>query len=322
MARFRKAKPSFAGSRPGILSDADAVVWGIPTDCGAGTGRLGAGRGPKVIREASNIWNTARTSSGFQFPDHGLLLDLGEVNLGEKRGQESFLRSTPEGRSGKRLLTPFLIRRRIAEAAPPIAPGRLSVALGGDHSVTRPVLEAAGGRWGLIYMDAHPDCIDAYHGDKDSHACVVRRLVESGRVDPRRTVVLGMSAPEAEEVEWLMKHHIEAITAWQIAKQGIEKACRRAMQVAGGRRGAGPVYLSIDMDVIEAGSVPGVENPEPGGISTREALWAMDFFGRRVDAADLVEVSGDCDPAGITAKTAARMLFDLIGAHLQEKNQK
>ncbi|HOX06873.1 MAG TPA: arginase family protein [Planctomycetota bacterium] len=298
MARFLKASPAFAGSRPASLSNADAVIWGIPTDCGAGTGRLGAKRGPKAIREASRIWNTARTSSGFQFPDHGGLVDLGDVDLaGAKRAD---------------------VRRRIAAAAPPIEPGRLNVMLGGDHSVTRPVLEAAGGRWGLIYMDAHPDCIDAYHGDRDSHACVVRRLVESGRVDPRRTVVLGMSAPEAEEVEWLAKHRVEAITSWQVAKTGIEKACRRATQIAGG----GPLYLSIDMDVIEAGSVPGVENPEPGGISTREALWAMDFFGRRADAADLVEVSGDADPAGITAKTAARMLFDLIGAHIEQKGRK
>jgi arginase family enzyme len=62
-----------------------------------------------------------------------------------------------------------------------------------------------------------------------------------------------------------------------------------------------------------------VENPEPGGISAREALWACGFFGRRVQACDLVEVSGERDPAGITAKTAARMLLDLIGAYIQGK---
>jgi agmatinase len=292
------AKPPFAGSRPGVISEADAVIWGAPTDCGAGTGRLGARRGPGAIREASNIWNTVRTSAGFSFPDHGLLLDLGDVDFARAGRAE--------------------VNRRIAAAAPPIVAGRLSVAIGGDHSVTRPILEVAGGCWGLIYLDAHPDCIDAYHGNRDSHACVLRRLVESGRVDPRRTVVLGMRAPEAEEVAWLAKRKIEAITCWQIEKQGIEKACRRAMQVAG----HGPVYLSIDMDVLEAASVPGVENPEPGGISAREALWAADFFGRRVDAADLVEVTGDCDPAGITAKTAARMLLDLMGAHIQKKVMK
>ncbi len=298
MARFRKPQPAFAGNRPGRPFEADALIWGIPTDCGAGTGRLGAKRGPRAVREASNIWNTVRTSSGFQFPDHGSVVDLGDVKLAETGRAE--------------------VVRRIAAAAPPVEPGRLNVMLGGDHSVTRHVLEAAGGRWGLIYVDAHPDCIDAYDGDRDSHACVLRRLVESGRVDPRRTVVLGMRAPEAEEVEWLARHRVEAITCWQIEKRGIEAACRRAMQVAG----RGRVYLSIDMDTLEAASVPGVENPEPGGITAREALWAMDFFGGRVDAADLVEVSGEADPAGITAKTAARMLLDLIGAHIQAKDAK
>ena len=316
MAQFTEARPAFAGSRPGALAGADAVVWGIPTDCGAGTGRLGAKRGPRAVREASNIWNTVRTSSGFQFPDHGRVVDLGDVRLAGAGRAETV--------------------RRIIAAAPPVEPGRLNVMLGGDHSVTRPVLESATGRWGLIYMDAHPDCIDAYggdrhpspklrrspkpsgEGDRDSHACVLRRLVESGRVDPRRTVVLGMRAPEAEEVEWLAKHRVEAITCWQIEKRGIEAACRRAMQVAGGGR----VYLSVDMDTLEAASVPGVENPEPGGVTAREALWAMDFFGGRVDAADLVEVSGEADPAGITAKTAARMLLDLIGAHIQAKSRK
>lgn len=298
MARFTKPRPPFAGSRPGGISEADALVWGIPTDSGAGTGRLGARRGPRAIRKASNIWNTVRTSGGFPFPEHGRLVDLGDADLAGANRAE--------------------VRRRIAAAAPPLAPGRLNVAIGGDHSVTRPVLEAAGGRWGLVYLDAHPDCIDAYRGDRDSHACVLRRLVESGRVDPRRTVVLGLRAPEAEEVEWLAGRGIEAITCWRIEKHGIEWACRRAAKIVG----AGRVYLSIDMDVLEAASVPGVENPEPGGLAVREALWAADFFGRRVDAADLVEVSGDCDPAGITAKTAARMLLDLVGAHIEQKGRK
>ena len=298
MARFRKAEPPFAGSSRCRLSAADAVVWGLPTDCGAGTGRLGARKGPRAIRAASRIWNTVRTSSGFPFPEHGRLLDLGDVDFSGARGAEVY--------------------RRIAAAAPPLLPGRLNVAIGGDHSVTVPILEAAGGCWGLVYLDAHPDCIVAYHGNRDSHACTLKRLVESGRADPRRTAVLGLRAPEAEEVAWLQAQGIKTITAWQVAELGIERACRRAFAVAGG----GPVYLSLDLDALDAGCVPGVENPEPGGLSAREALWACDFFGRRVAACDLVEVSGERDPAGLTAKTAARMLLDLIGAFIQEKGRR
>lgn len=290
--RLKPARPAFAGSSGRDPAGADVAIWGVPTDCGAGTGRLGAAGGPRVIRAASHTWNTVRTSAGFEFAKHGRVADLGDLDLSRVR----------RGR----------VHEFIRAGAPELAAGRLTVAIGGDHSVTLPILEAAAGSWALVYLDAHPDCIDHYHGDRRSHACTLRRLVEAGRVDPAKSTVLGMRAPEAEEVEWLAAHGVQAITAWEIRDEGIEEACRSALC----RAGDGPVYLSIDMDVLDAACVPGVENPEPGGISSAEALWACAALAPHARAADLVEVTADCDPAGITAKTAARMLLDMVGAYI------
>jgi agmatinase len=294
-AGFKQASPRFAGSLPGEARGADVVIWGLPTDSGAGTGRTGAAGGPRAIREASNVWNTVRTSEGYEFPKHGRVVDLGDLDLAglDARAAQDAIRA----------------------GAPEMPPGRLTVAIGGDHSVTLPILESSSETWGLVYFDAHPDCIDAYRGEARSHACVLRRLVEAGRIDPARTVVVGLRAPEAEEVAWLAARGVETLTSLQVGEIGVAETCRRALE-----RTAGPArYLSLDMDVLDASCVPGVENPEAGGLSSREVLHACRLLAGEFRALDLVEVTGDADPAGITAKTAARVLLDLIGGHVARR---
>jgi agmatinase len=295
MAGLKPVEPSFGGSGEHPPEEADVLVWGIPTDCGAGTGRTGAVAGPGVVREASNTWNTVRTSAGYDFPRHGKVVDLGDVDL--------------DG------VKPARVHEVIRAAAPGMPEGRLTVAIGGDHSVTLPILESGDEVWGLIYFDAHPDCIDAFRGEKRSHACVLRRLVEAGRVDPARSIVVGMRVPEAEEVEWLAARGVEAVTSADVARIGIDEVCRHALE----RTAEAPRYLSLDMDVLDAPCVPGVENPEAGGLTGREMLRAVEALAGEVRAADLVEVTADCDPAGITAKTAARLLLDLVGGHVRKK---
>jgi len=178
-----------------------------------------------------------------------------------------------------------------------------------------PILESSEETWGLIYFDAHPDCIEHYGGDRRSHACVLKRLVEAGRVDPAHSILIGVRVPEAEEVGWLRDRGIETVTSWQVYRVGIEEVCAHALDRAADL----PRYLSIDMDVLDACCVPGVENPEAGGLSSREMLRACELLAGEVRALDLVEVTGGSDPAGITAKAAARVLLDLAGGHVQKK---
>ncbi len=295
MAGLKPVDPPFGGSGAFSAEEADVVVWGVPTDCGAGTGKLGAAAGPGVIRAASNIWNTVRTSGGYEFAKHGKIVDLGDVDLDGVARED--------------------VHDAIRAAAPGMPEARLTVAIGGDHSVTMPILESSEETWGLIYFDAHPDCIEHYGGDRRSHACVLKRLVEAGRVDPAHSILIGVRVPEAEEVGWLRDRGIETVTSWQVYRVGIEEVCAHALDRAADL----PRYLSIDMDVLDACCVPGVENPEAGGLSSREMLRACELLAGEVRALDLVEVTGGSDPAGITAKAAARVLLDLAGGHVQKK---
>jgi len=291
---MRAADPTFAGSTSGSLDEADIVVWGAPTDAGAGTHRTGAAGGPAAIRAASNIWHSVRTSAGYSLGEHGRILDLGDVELDGLPVEEA--------------------HARIRAEAPELVENRLSVALGGDHSITFPILQKSNAPCALIMMDAHPDCLDRCNGSRLSHACTLQRLVESKGIDPQRTVVFGLRLPEAEEAAFLERQGIRALTSRAILEMGIGPACEQALELAGGEK----PYLSIDMDVLDASCAPGVENPEPGGISSADLLYACDFFGAHICACDLTEVTDQHDPAGITAKTAARALLDLMGAHVRE----
>lgn len=285
----------FAGSGDYKKEDADVIIWGIPSDCGAGSHRLGAGEGPRVIREASHIWNTVRTSDGYPFPDHGKVIDLGDINLANTIREET--------------------HGRIASEMPPYNPSQLTIMLGGDHSVTIPVVQNLPKGWGMIYLDAHPDCIEAYKGNRLSHACTLKRLIESEHVLPAHSVLIGVRAPEAEEVQFIKESGLTVFTAWDVEEKGMKAVCDKALQIIGNC----PTYLSLDMDVLDASGVPGVENPEPGGLTSREVLYACHRFAGRIQAMDILEVTDQCDPAKITATAAARIVLDVVGRHIQRK---
>jgi len=285
----------FAGSKPINVDEADVVIWGIPSDCGAGSNRLGASEGPSVIRETSRIWNTVRTSAGYPFPQYGNVVDLGNIDLTNTSKDE--------------------IHQKIAAEMPEYDPDRLTVMLGGDHSVTIPVVQNQPGRWGMIYMDAHPDAIEAYKGNRFSHACTLKRVIESGHVLPEKTIILGMRAPEAEEIAFIKEVGIKVYTSWDVQQIGIQEVCHEILGIISGI----PTYLSLDMDVLDASSVPGVENPEPGGLSSREVIYACNRFAGEIQACDIVEVTDQCDPARITATAAARIVLDIVGQNIYKK---
>ncbi len=295
---FIQVPQPFGGSGSYNDEKPDVVIWGIPTDCGAGSHRTGASQGPRVIREASNIWNTVRTSSGFPFPQFGKVVDLGDVDLTTTPKEDVF--------------------KKVAADMPEYLPEQLMLMLGGDHSVTIPVIQKTEMSWGMIYMDAHPDVIEDYQGFSDSHACTLKRVIESGHVDPKHTVIIGMRAPESEEVDFIKQQNITVFTAWDVQEMGIKEVCRQTLEIMANQ----PIYLSLDMDVLDASCVPGVENPEPGGLSSREVLFACHFLAGNIRACDIVEVTDQCDPAGLTATAAARIALDIVGSYIQRKNNK
>lgn len=293
---IKKQKLKIAGAGDHSPEESKIVLWGLPTSAGGGTGRLGAEKGPDEIRKASKIWNTLRTSAGFQFGNPGEISDTGNLPLDN--------------------LTGAGLVEHIENHCPSLTENQFLLTLGGDHSITYPVIKSLVQKWedapGLIYFDAHPDTVNDVNGNLYSHAAVLRRLVEEGLVDPKRTLLIGIRVPEAEEIEFIKKWNLSVITPFDILEKGIGYVRREIGKRINGK----PLYMSLDLDVLDAGEVPGVENPEPGGLSSRELLYLIRDLAPHLSACDIVELSGETDPAGITAKTAARLTIDIMGSVL------
>jgi len=286
-----------AGAEKLEFDESAIVVWGLPTSAGGGTGRLGAENGPDEIRKASQGWNTLRTSDGYQYKNSHRIIDLGNLSL--------------NGLSGLDLVS------RIERNCPDVGWSQFLMTLGGDHSVSYPVIksifEKTGETPGLIYFDAHPDTVDQVDGNIYSHAAVLRRLIDENLVDRERTLLIGIRVPEAEEIEYIANKNLKVITPFDIMEKGIAYVWNEIQKLINGS----PLYMSLDLDVLNAGEVPGVENPEPGGLSSRELLYLIEKLAPYLSSCDIVELSGDTDPAGITAKTAARLAIDIMGYKLK-----
>lgn len=190
-------------------------------------------------------------------------------------------------------------------ASAPRAADSLFLFLGGDHSITIATVRAlrrVKGDFGLVYLDAHPDMYSEYDGDPYSHACVVRRIVELGLVDPGRIVVAGVRAPTPEQAEFARGSGVRVVSVHDLAHNGIPAL------------GFERAYVSIDLDVLDPAFAPGVGNPEPGGLSTRELVRALHGLeGVDIVGFDIVEYNPRHDHSMITAFAAAKIIRELLG---------
>jgi len=180
------------------------------------------------------------------------------------------------------------------------------LALGGDHAVAWPAVRAHARRHHdltVVQLDAHPDLYDEFEGDRLSNACPFARIMEEGRV--LRLVQVGirtLNAPQRAQVERFGVEVIE-MRAW-----------RSDLVVSAD----GPVYVSLDLDVLDPAFAPGVSHPEPGGLSTRGVIGFLQRLRGRVVGADLVELNPTRDPTGITARVAAKLAKELLARLLSD----
>jgi agmatinase len=194
--------------------------------------------------------------------------------------------------------------------------GALPIVLGGDHGIAEPDIRACAARHGslgLVHFDAHTDTGRAVFGTALSHGTPMRRLVEQGHVDPRRYAQLGLRGywPGEEEFAWQAEQGIVSLFMHDLRELGIERAVERAIDVAE----EGPVYLSVDVDVLDPAFAPGTGTPEPGGLSSAELLWACRELARRLDlvGAELVEVIPTAvGSADVTALAADRTVREIL----------
>ncbi len=198
-----------------------------------------------------------------------------------------------------------------------VAAGLLPVIIGGDHSITEPNARACAafhGPIGLVHLDTHTDTGDEVFGARVSHGTVMRRLVEAGHIDSRRYVQIGLRGywPGEPEFSWQAERGITSLFMHDVRDRGIRDVVNEAISVVG----AGPVFLTVDIDVLDPAFIPGgTGTPEPGGMTTVELLWAARTVAAEVDlvGADLVEVIptgvGSADPAALAGERIVREIL-------------
>ena len=252
---------------------------GIPFD-GHSSYLRGAGDAPAKIREAlrspaSNDW----TESGVDLRPSGTFSDAGDLRF---READAF--AAIEAGVGKLL-----------EA------GNRPVVLGGDHSITFPVIKAFAKRYSeltIFHFDAHPDLYDEFEGNRLSHACPFARIMEAGLA--KRLVQLGIRTMNGHQRE-------------QARKFGVEVTEMRSLPAPERLKSAAPVYITFDMDVLDPAFAPGVSHREPGGMSVREAIAHLHAIEGEIVGADVVEYNPVPDIMGVTATVTAKVVKEILG---------
>lgn len=293
--------PRFSGIRtfarlPHVTETAgvDAMVLGSPFDTGVSF-RAGARFGPAAIRDASILLRPYNAAAGVDVFGTLSVTDGGDLPVVPGYIDESLARLT-EG------LLPIL------------QAGVIPLCLGGDHSITLAHLRAVArhyGPVGLAHFDAHSDTWDSYFGRKYNHGTVFRRAVEEGLLAPQRCIQVGMRGPlyAADDYEAARRLGLTLLPNDEMRRSSMaEVAARVCAQV-----GAGPAFLSFDIDMIDPAYAPGTGTPEVGGITSWEALQLLrGLRGVQFVAFDIVEVLPAYDQGQITALLAANVVFEML----------
>ncbi len=272
---------------------AEVGVLGIPFD-GAASFRRGAAFAPQRIRELTPhlvpVTEEGKRLTGLRLRDYGdVIIDLD--------WERHFAQ----------------VKARAQE----VLRHEFSIFLGGDHSVTIPLVAAfaatVGEDFGVIHLDSHPDLAATFEGHRWSHACAARRILELPHMDPRRLALVGVRAFLDEELIFLASHpEIMVHTARELHRRRVEKV---AGAVAARLHDVSAVYVTVDIDVLDPAFAPGTGTPEAGGLSTRDLLELLRvlFAELPVRALDLVEVAPPLDCADITSFAAAKVIYESLG---------
>ncbi|MBF9315998.1 agmatinase [Mycobacteroides chelonae] len=293
--------PRFAGlasfarlPRLDQVSRADIVVAGIPFDSGVSY-RPGARFGPSHVRESSRLLRPYHPTLDVAPFDVVQVADAGDIAV-----------------------NPFDIHQAIetieAAAVELTSGGSSLVTIGGDHTIALPLLRAAAASHGpvaLVHFDAHLDTWDTYFGAEYTHGTPFRRAVEEGILDTEALTHVGTRGPlyGKKDLEDDRRFGFGIVTASDVYYQGVTEVVEKLRQRVGNR----PVYVSVDIDVLDPAHAPGTGTPEAGGITSRELLEILrGFRGLNIIGADVVEVAPAYDHAEITGIAAAHVAYDLV----------
>jgi agmatinase len=266
------------GGKPTLL--------GLPYDASSSYLR-GPALAPQIIREA--LWSPSANT----WTELGVNIDGGVGDDGDLAIENS---SSADARAA--------IERGVADV---FARGGRPVSLGGDHSVTYPILRAVrqhAPRLTILHVDAHPDLYEEFEGDRYSHACPFARIMEERLAD--RLVQVGIRTATNHQREQAKRYGVEVIEMRRVRddlKLSID----------------GPLYLSIDIDALDPAFAPGVSHREPGGMTVRQMLSLVQSIDVPIVGADVVELNPRNDSSGVSAMAAAKILRELLGVMLALK---
>ncbi len=298
-------KPDYAGlltysalpytQDPAELAGVDVAILGAPMD-DLVSDRPGTRFGPRAIRAAS-------CPPG---PHLEVNVDWGDVLRVVDYGDAPVLPADP-------LRSHAAIEALVAEV---VAAGVIPAVLGGDHSITEPNVRAVAGVHGpvgLVHFDTHTDTGEEVFGVELSHGTPMYRLVRDGHVDPTRYVQIGLRGywPGEREFAWQAERGITAFRMHAVRERGIREVVEETVAIVGD----GPVFLTVDVDVLDPAFAPGTGTPEPGGMTSSDLLWAVRAVAERLRLVglDVVEVIPTAvGSADITALVAERVVREAL----------
>ena len=262
------------------------TLLGVPYDASSSFLRGAAGAPPLIRRALESPSANSWSESGRDLGVAGAIADAGDVDCSDdpRRAIESAARDVIRG-------------------------GGLPLSLGGDHSVTYPLVRAIRGRHSkltILHIDAHADLYDEFEGDRFSHACPFARIMEEGLAE--RLVQVGIRTLTGHQRDQVKRFGVEVIDM---------------MDWTAGRRqsiGQNPVYLSLDLDALDPAFAPGVSHWEPGGLSVRDILELIRAIDAPLVGADVVEYNPVRDPSGVTAMVAAKLVKEIAARMLDQRS--
>ncbi|MFM8747058.1 MAG: agmatinase [Aestuariivirga sp.] len=292
--------PRFAGiatfmrtQRHEISPDLDIALVGVPFDIGVNY-RAGARQAPAAVREASRLIRRVHNVSGIAPYDICNVADVGDAPVNPIDLARSI-----------QMIEDFFTKIHAA--------GALPLTIGGDHTVPLPILRAIARERpvGVFQIDSHADTLDTLADTRINHATTFRRAVEEGLIDPKRTIQIGLrgSRFSPDDIKWGQDQGFTCITFEDYERMGRAAVIARAAEVLGD----GPSYITIDIDGIDPAWAPGTGVPEIGGLTPRDVqVMLRSLQGKKLVGGDICEVAPCFDPTGVTAVTAANLMWEML----------